>query len=380
MLLFERLLFGRERVQNIEETTLLSIREEMRKAVIIDVSNVAQYYYQTSAQEVWDVREDFPNVAPPWETAWYEYRMPRSINSDGHIMASDIAGWQFGLLMCAERTDSGRGRERFDLMTAPQRAQEVLSQYVGVQAVQSRDISILREVMAASPEQLWDTLSTEQREAWMRVGPACAELLAENRWVCEGFLFIANSKGDVTAFGHFAWPVQADGSIGMKERMGEERAPIAFGPLTRDPARILSITQGMTGEHTSFLHVSFLAISFSHCRNVELLDVSPSDRLAHAQYKRAGIPKVAYKVLEIDPMRRVIQHAQQSQKRRFGNEVKTSRALHIVRGHFADYRQRGLFGRHRGIYWWDQQLRGTADAGRVEKAYRIKAGAGGRRE
>ena len=46
--------------------------------------------------------------------------------------------------------------------------------------------------------------------------------------------------------------------------------------------------------------------------------------------------------------------------------------LHICRGHFKDYtRGRGLFGRFKGLYWWDSQVRGTAEKGIVVKDYRV---------
>lgn len=36
-------------------------------------------------------------------------------------------------------------------------------------------------------------------------------------------------------------------------------------------------------------------------------------------------------------------------------------ALHWVRGHFKDYRETGLFGRAKGVYWWSPHLAGKAD-------------------
>jgi hypothetical protein len=49
-------------------------------------------------------------------------------------------------------------------------------------------------------------------------------------------------------------------------------------------------------------------------------------------------------------------------------------ALHICRGHFKDYRQSGLFGRHKGVFWWDMAARGSAEQGIVDKDYRIAGG------
>jgi hypothetical protein len=51
-----------------------------------------------------------------------------------------------------------------------------------------------------------------------------------------------------------------------------------------------------------------------------------------------------------------------------------AKALHICRGHFKDYRNSaGLFGKYKGLYWWDMHTRGTEKAGVVIKDYRVKA-------
>jgi len=47
-------------------------------------------------------------------------------------------------------------------------------------------------------------------------------------------------------------------------------------------------------------------------------------------------------------------------------------ALHICRGHFKDYRDSGLFGKHFGIYWWDMHMRGSKEYGEIVKDYEIE--------
>lgn len=43
--------------------------------------------------------------------------------------------------------------------------------------------------------------------------------------------------------------------------------------------------------------------------------------------------------------------------------------FHLVRGHFADYRERGLFGKHRGVFWVPIHARGSLEHGVVKKRY-----------
>jgi hypothetical protein len=47
---------------------------------VLLIDNVADYYY-SSDQEYWDLRDDFPNLAPPYPMFWLECKMPRRIHS-----------------------------------------------------------------------------------------------------------------------------------------------------------------------------------------------------------------------------------------------------------------------------------------------------------
>lgn len=47
---------------------------------VILIDNVAEYFY-TSEQEHWDLREDFPNLAPPYPAMWFEHRLVTKIHS-----------------------------------------------------------------------------------------------------------------------------------------------------------------------------------------------------------------------------------------------------------------------------------------------------------
>jgi hypothetical protein len=51
--------------------------------------------------------------------------------------------------------------------------------------------------------------------------------------------------------------------------------------------------------------------------------------------------------------------------------VGSRKALHVCRGHFAHYRERGLFGKYKGTFWRPQHLRGSAEQGMQAKDYRI---------
>ena len=81
--------------------------------------------------------------------------------------------------------------------------------------------------------------------------------------------------------------------------------------------------------------------------------------------KKGKNPLVSFRTVEIRPIRRIIETEKQNRN------VSGSVALHMCRGHFKDYREHGLFGKEKGIYWWDAHVRGKAENGIVDKDYRV---------
>ena len=75
---------------------------------------------------------------------------------------------------------------------------------------------------------------------------------------------------------------------------------------------------------------------------------------------------MTFKTLEIEPMKRALKHEGQSET------AGLKKALHICRGHFKDYSKHGLFGKYKGLYWWDSHVRGSTEEGVVVKDYAVK--------
>jgi hypothetical protein len=55
------------------------LRDPQLPVLVID--NVAEYFYAGTDQEFWDLKRDFPNLAPPFPQFWCEYRMAKKISS-----------------------------------------------------------------------------------------------------------------------------------------------------------------------------------------------------------------------------------------------------------------------------------------------------------
>jgi hypothetical protein len=117
----------------------------------------------------------------------------------------------------------------------------------------------------------------------------------------------------------------------------------------------------------SMFYPSLLAISFMHCKNVDTQPVDPPPRLSANHARKHGRPLTRYYVLDIEPMRRILDVEGEAQTKGLPH------ALHICRGHFKTYTEDApLFGKYTGTYWWEAQARGKPEHGIVEKDYRIR--------
>jgi hypothetical protein len=113
------------------------------------------------------------------------------------------------------------------------------------------------------------------------------------------------------------------------------------------------------------LAACLLAISFCHCRNVAIAECNPPVKLSKRHEKRYGRPLLRYNVIEIEPVRKILESEGSL------SHTGLSRALHICRGHFKQYTARGLFGKLQGTYWWPTHVRGNHRAGIVLTDYDV---------
>lgn len=97
-----------------------------------------------------------------------------------------------------------------------------------------------------------------------------------------------------------------------------------------------------------------VAMALMSCKNVKTVEAQPSRQLRR-QAERKGLPLVSWHELVI-PAERTSSGGCSA-----GTSQGESVALHWVRGHFKDLRENGLFGKHKGVYWWGPHLAGQAD-------------------
>jgi hypothetical protein len=126
-------------------------------------------------------------------------------------------------------------------------------------------------------------------------------------------------------------------------------------------------TPEIQDEIRGLLNPCLLAISFMHCKNTTVSENKPPEKVQLKRKKNNKPPLTQYYTLDIEPMKKVL-------KTEGGiNGGGLKRALHICRGHFKDYSNgKGLFGKYKGLYWWDSTVRGTKETGEIVKDYNIK--------
>jgi hypothetical protein len=107
-----------------------------------------------------------------------------------------------------------------------------------------------------------------------------------------------------------------------------------------------------------------------HCHNVEIRTVEPDDRASRAHRRRHRHRLIRYQVLDIEPMRQILNQAGATDPESGG----LRRALTICRGHFKTFTPDApLFGKHAGQFWWTPHVRGNPDAGIIVNDYRVHA-------
>lgn len=156
----------------------------------------------------------------------------------------------------------------------------------------------------------WGVLITTSpdRDAITRVGGDDGE----PRWLLRLLLFLEREKGK--PFGpvteHFiglaedgTWFRHNDGSVFWSGQLaGLDQAP--------DGA------QEQSAEYfAQFCYPALLTISFLHCRNIEIRPVTPSEKQSRSYEKKHGRGLVRYHVLDIKPIRRLLERYRRGERR-----------------------------------------------------------------
>lgn len=271
--------------------------------------------YWGSEQMVWDIAEDFPNVAPPFPDFFIEWNCPqRAVLTEG-VCTRDESPWDFaGVRWQTFPKDS---------------------------SIAGRFFGDLKTCVPAE-----DTATETWRRFW-----------DDAKWIATVFPWMSFKQYKTLCLPlFFALAIDENGKCVAHYAIPEQ------GQAGKAYYDAVSCGANIWGE----LHVALLTASFMNCRNVQLAD-SPSE-MSDKWHRRTKVPKVTFKTLQIAPMRKVLRDEGGS------DTTGLRKALHICRGHFATYTEdRPLFGHFVGTVWKEAHVRGNAKEGVVIKDYSVKA-------
>lgn len=112
----------------------------------------------------------------------------------------------------------------------------------------------------------------------------------------------------------------------------------------------------------SLVHTVVLLLN---AKNVTTQEVIPNEQLNKKRIRDGKQPLFSYHTLAVNIGR---------EKKRLdgikGEPISHNR-LHLCRGHFKEFKDKGLFGRYTGLWWWQPTVRGQNKGGIVHKDYAI---------
>lgn len=301
----------------------------------VDITNAAQWYIAEHVGEWIEVERDFPALVPPWPATWMEFKPPASIR---------VGKRSFDLPELDRRMAVGCLIRAFQFVESDDERTEALQS----------DVTLERTMRMSGVSTISDVDQEYRRKA---LATAAAEGNLP-RWLVS-YDSIREYPNSVIPDGHCEMLVNNDGLIIPGSLAAFERVAHSHADAI-----------GTSGTFLSLFHPFFFAVSLLHCKNVQAVEASIPSKVQQKREKR-GIPAITFKTLVVEPLRQQIR--QEASKDEPEQQSQIKRALHIARGHFKDYRTGGgLFGKLHGLYWWDMQLRGSADAGMVIKDYEIR--------
>ena len=140
----------------------------------------------------------------------------------------------------------------------------------------------------------------------------------------------------------------------------------------------LPTTYGVEGSTKAvFTAISGLlyCIGLMNCRNIDTVTVMPPKGLSKKFKKRSGRPLLKYRVITVEQSDSGRVKTIRGRKHQDDRMIAESEMpQHIVRGHFKTYsRDRPLFGKYSGTWWWHHATKGTKEHGEIVHEYEVGA-------
>lgn len=299
-----------------------------KRAVSVDVTNVADYFAINDKYNQTSISEDFWSAVPPWPLAFYEWREPKLWSTTDGPLRLDAKGIRRGALVSTIDTWKG----------APE----------ANRADQGR--ALTHDALSMLAQQYGLTIDLADMP-WRWVLTFCHGISVESQPAVRFPLWLS------------VMGMTADGRVG---KLNGDKHAVLNAPYA---PYLLELEQQQAQDHMfTPLHIIILSNMFANAKGITVVDNVPPAKLNKATVKRHGVPLVRYYSLEIDPLRKRLEQEGQIAT----NGLK--KALHLCRGHFATYTaDKPLFGHYVGTVWVPAHMRGSLKQGAVIKDYRVKA-------
>jgi len=307
------------------------------------ISEVAKWAFaQIDLQDDFD--KSFPVVAPVWNTTWFEYAMDKDIAINIRGKHTRMPYWDhiisIGVVMGVTEIPP-EDRER---------------------AVREDWSWKWAQSLYEMNERKFPGINSPERIIALRdARPA--------KWLMSSFVFIETPglhPRELFGTSHY---IDEDGRL-LPERttllLVDDEAIRSTMPAYAKDGNLAALTV--------FLVPAFYALGLLNCKNVEAVEMVYPRFVIDGQIKKKKPPYVTYRKLNI-----FMPHTKRiyaSSEGRTGDK----RALHLVRGHWANHTKHGLFGRPemRGWFFVPQTYRGSIDEGEVRKTYEARTTRGRR--
>jgi len=293
------------------EITREMLLKAFRSVFVVKNQNVWEYFQAHMLRDK-ILCADYPNVAPTMPGMWFEW----------------VAGTK--LILDPASGESRSGRLRIGVLCS------------------AEDLTVL------GPEEAGPILDS-YRECGIEPGP-------ETRWSVMGMVFsqILEPGKKPHILGVIGWRVGHNGEL----LPSGENNGFAY---TLHPRYDTERKNDFSGTIGVGARACWLALSLMHCKNVPIVKSQPiPEALQRARARRCKPPLFRHHTLVIDSSRPV------TRDQAAVNMGSSGAALHICRGHFKNFGERGLFGKYTGTYWWPMHARGSAAHGTVTKDYEVR--------
>jgi hypothetical protein len=349
--------------------------EWAKKAEAFDISNVTEWLLASPDREDWAVGEEsFACLLPPFKHVCMESRAPDRMVSD--------------LLSLPPTEAAKKMPRRWAIFMSCFTVEEARSDYA---RIKDEKPGTVEEMYAMWLKRGLETINNEEQAAMARYVCIANIFLMPHAWAPLQEEAKKEKWPEDTIMGPLGtmvWTMDSVGtplkSIGSMWGSAVTLIQHGFGMLKKRPVIentnfAANLDMAQTEIEDSYvkaakltecflLNPALMATTMLNCKNVRTEIVEPPKKNNEVRAKRGKPPLLRYHVLVIDPFKKSVRREESTPTGRV-------LSLHVVRGHLKDYREgKGLFGKYKGLWWWEPSMAGSADVGTVVKDYEVKGG------